>query len=323
MNDMDLKILEGMIRMGITPVVTTEQPAPVEAPPQVQPVIETTAAPAEALPAPAPVSSQAEPVDPPEMRPDWEKEIDDMIAKSGGRLEIRLQSGALIRVVAEPKAVEGAIEVSYETFKRLSRAAAILNAKVVDMKTKAVADAETKALLESGSGYWATPHIFVEVDKQTQIGGGRPADFSVIAPPKQPPSTPAVIPHLWLALSAASITEQVPMRITGNKVIGTLIKTTSGPLYARTVKETEHKLNIHTSWAVSGGYTIERDAYDKYLTDPATVIKFVRGEHIYFTTSNWIQRYGGLIRHWGTERVVMPLSGGYWLVVDRNGEPVR
>lgn len=327
MNDMDLKILEGMIRMGITPVTPPAPSAPVATPPspapQVQPVIETTATAPQALPAPAPASSPAEPVDPPEMRPDWEKELDDMIAKSGGRLEIRLQSGALIRVVPEPRAADDAIEIGHDTFKRLSRAAAILNAKVVDMKTRAAADAEAKALLDSGSGYWATPHIFVEVDKQTQIGGGRAADFSVIAAPKTPPSIPAVVAHLWLTLSASSIIEQVPMRITGNKVIGSLIKTTSGPFYARTVKETEHKLNIQTPWAMSGGYTIEREAYDKYLTDPATVIKFVRGEHIYFTTSNWIQRYGGLIRHWGTERVVMPLSGGYWLVVDRNGERIK
>ncbi len=316
MNEMDLKLLEAAIRMGIQ--LTPSAPLPeatviTSEPPQHEvkhiPVVIA--------------SSPAEPVDPPLMKPDWEKEIDDMIAKNGGKVEIRLQSGVLVRVVPEPKPANGAVEIGYETFKRLSRAAAVLNAKVVDLKSKTQADAETQALLDSGSGYWASPHIFVEVDKQSPIGGASSNDFGLIAAPKVPPSTPAIVPSLWITLSAASIVEQVPMRITGNKVVGTLIKTMNGPLYAKTVKDLEHKLNIRASWAMSGGYTIEREVYEKYLAEPSTVIKFTRGEHIYLTTSLWIQRYAGMIRHWGTERVVMPLIGGYWLVVDKNGEIVR
>lgn len=316
MNDMDLKLLEAAIRMGI-------QMAPSAPLPEAQVITSEPPQHEVKLIPVAAVSSPAEPVDPPLMKPDWEKELDDMLAKNGGKVEIRLQSGVLVRVVPEPKPAEGATEISHDTFKRLSRAAAVLNGKVVDLKSKAQADAETQALLDSGSGYWATPHIFVEVDKQSPIGGASASDFGIIAAPKQPPSAPPVIPNLWITLSAASIIEQVPMRVAGNKVIGTLIKTANGPLYAKTVKDLEHKLNIRASWAMSGGYTIEREAYEKYLAEPSTVIKFTRGEHVYLTTSLWIQRYAGMIRHWGTERVVMPIIGGYWLVVDKNGEIVR
>lgn len=312
MDEMQTKLLEAAIRMGVSlaPGPLPEASVITARPPQE----EVKLIPVEVA------SFSSEPVDPPLMKPEWEKEIDEMIAQHNGRLNIPLPSGTMIRVVAEPKPADDAVEVSYETFKRLSRAAAILNAKVVNIVTKAQSDAHVKDLLDKGAGYWATPHIFIEVDKQSPIGGAKSSDFGVIAAPKQPPTPPSIDPKLWIALSASSVIEQIPMRVTGNKVVGTVIKTKNGPLFARVVKELDHKLNIRAGWAMAGGYTIERDAYDKYLTDPATVIKFVRGEQIYLTTSAWVQRYAGLIRHWGTERIVMPLSGNYWLVANKEGE---
>jgi hypothetical protein len=276
----------------------------------------------------APVlSSPLAPVDPPEMKPAWEKEIDETLAKHGGTMDIVLSSGTVIRVTPEPKhaagdLLNGVVDVSYDTFKRLSRAAAILNAKVTNIVSLAKIDARKKQLEEQGLGYWASPHIFVEIDKQAPVARAS-SEFGVVAVPKTPPSHPPIFPLLWLTLSAASIVEQVPMRITGGKVIGTLIKTTNGPMYARTARDTEHKLNISTSWAMGGGYTIEREVYDKYLTDPATIIKVTRGEHVYLTTSGWIQQYGGVIKQWGSERIVMPLAGNYWLIVDKSGETVK
>lgn len=338
MDPMKLKLLEHALRLGIsiTPTnnvatATPVQEAPISntppAPPTTQSVIETTAVPAQAeiKALPAPMASSSDKVaEPPLMRPDWEKELDDMLAQHGGRLEIRLQSGALLRVVPEPKKATDALEISHATFKRLSRAAAILNGKVIDAMTKEQSDARTQAMLDKGEGCWITPHIFIEVDKQQALPGGRQAsDFGVIAAPKQPPGPPPIMANLWLVLSAASIVEQVPMRVSNGKVIGTLLKTSNGPLYARQVRDGEHRLNIQAGWAMSGGYAIERDVYDKYLTEPSTVIKMTREDRVFLTTSNWIQRYGGLIRHWGVEKIVMPITSGYWLVVDKNGEIIQ
>lgn len=340
MDAMQLKLLEHAIRMGISITPTNEPSAPAApvqvatisntppAPPTTQSVIETTVVPAQAepkaLPAPVASVSQQEVVEPPLMRPEWEKELDQMLAQHGGRLEIRLQSGALLRVVREPKKAADALEISHETFKRLSRAAAILNGRVVDAMTKEQADARTQAILDRGEGCWVSPHVFIEVDKQQSIPGGAARnDFGVIAAPKQPPSTPPIVANLWLVLSGGSVIEQVPLRKSNGKVIGSLVKTTNGALYARQAREGEHRLNLQASWAFSGGYTIDRDIYDKYLTDPSTVIKIVRDDRVFLTNSGWIQKYGGLIRHWGEEKIVMPVSGGYWLTVDKNGEIVR
>lgn len=329
MDKMQEKLLEQAIRMGIS---LTPVPAPqptisiskaVPAPPT-QTVIETVAAPVQAeVTSPAPVSGPVPVVDPPLMKAEWEKEIDDVIKSHGGRLDIVLQSGAVIRVVAAPSASTDALEIGYDTFKRLSRAATILNGRVVDAMTKSQADTRTRDMLEQGLGCWITEHIFVEVDKMPQPLSGGKSDFGVIAAPTFPPSAPAIVPHQWLSLSGGSIVEQVPMRMSNGKVMGTLIKTQNGAIFARTVKDTDHKLSIAADWSLGGGYTIERELYDKYLTDPTTIIKFIRGERIYLTNSAWIQKYGGIIRHWGTERVVMPLTGSFWLVVDKNGEIIR
>jgi len=337
MDPMKLKLLEHALRLGISITPTNEvatatsvQEAPISNTPPAPPtqsVVETTVVPAQAevkVP-PAPVlAAGIEVVEPPLMRPDWEKELDDMLAQHGGRMEIKLQSGATLRVVPDPKKATDALEISHKTFKRLSRAAAILNGRVVDAMTKEQSDARTQAMLDKGEGCWITPHIFIEVDKQQAIPGGRGAsDFGVIAAPKLPPGPPPIVANLWLVLSAASIVEQVPMRISSGKVIGTLIKTQNGALYGRQVRDGEHRLNIQAGWAMSGGYAIEREIYDKYLTDPTTVIKMTREDRVFLTTSNWIQRYGGLIRHWGTEKIVMPITSGYWLVVDKNGEIIQ
>ena len=266
-------------------------------------------------------SSPIAPVDPADMRPEWEKEIDDTLAKHGGTMTIPLSSGTVIKVTPTPgPAAAGApVEVGYETFKRLSRAAAILNARVVNIVPKETVDAEIKSIQDKGLGYWASPHAFVEVEKLAPAGKSS-NDFGIIASPKAPPTKPPIEANLWLVLSAASVTEQVPMRLSNGKVVGTLIKTTNGPMYARTARPTEHKLSIRAAWAMSGGYTIERELYDKYLTDPRTVIKVVREERVYLTTSAWIQQYGGLIKQWGADRIIMPLAGNFWVVIDKNGE---
>lgn len=277
--------------------------------------VQTTSAPIEI------VSSPTAPVDPPEMKPEWEKEIDAMIAANGGRFELTLLSGTKIRITQEPRTGVDMPEIGYETFKRLSRAASILNAKVTDIVPKAVADERKKRMLDEGKGFWASEHCFVEVEKQAPQGRAT-SDFSVIAAPKLPPHLPPIMPHQWTQLSASTIVEQIPMRAAG-KVVGTLVRTTSGAMYGRSARDLEHKLNISQPWAMSGGYTIEREVYDKYLTEPSTVIKIVRGEYVYLTSSDWIQKYGGVIRQWGSERVVMPLAGNYWLVVDKSGERIK
>lgn len=302
MDSFQQQILDAAARMGISiaPTKAVEAVAvkPTEQQPRIAPVV---------------------PVDPPLMKPEWEKEIDDAIAARGGRFDIKLPSGATIRITPDPKPATDAVEVSHEMFKKLSRAASIMNGRVLDIMTQEQADARTDAIIKKGEGCWIAPNIFVEVDKFIDQGSGR-SDFGIIAAPKPPPSTLQFDPMPWLVLSASSIVDQVPMRVAGGKVIGTLIKTIGGPLYARQVKDTDHKLNIQAAWAMSGGYTIEREVYDKYLTDPTTVIKMVRSDRVYLTTSAWVQAYGGIIVHWGTERVVMPLSGNYWLVVNKNGE---
>lgn len=334
MDAMQQKLLEAAIRLGISLPGASPAPSPISgitAPPK--PVIETTAVPAQAettSPAPVfteePVASFPQPVpvvDPAEMKPQWEKELDDMIAKNGGRLEIRLQSGAMLRVVAEPKPCADAHEISYDTFKRLSRAASILGGRVVDAMSKTEADAKTKAMVEKAQGFWASEHVFIEVDR-TVGGSGYSGQVStgVVSAPNTPPTTPSVDARLWITISGGSVIENVPMRV-GTKVVGTLMKTTNGAIYARTAKPTDHKLSLYVPWAMSGGYTIEKEVYEKYLTDPNTVIKIIRDERIYLTTSAWIQKYGGVIKQWGSDRIVMPLSGNYWLVVNKEGEPTR
>lgn len=324
MNEMERMFLEAAGRMGVKITINNANPVG----PTNQPVIDAQTVPdapppTPALTAPQPVAGPIPVVDPPEMKPEWEKEIDQMIQAHGGRLEIRLQSGTMIRVVEKPGSAPDAVEVGYDTFKRLSRAAAILNGRVVNVLTKAQADAETKDRLEKGLGFWASPSVFIEVDKQVDsFRSHTVADFGVIAAPRFPPVPPPIMASAWITLSAGDIVENVPMRLGSGKVIGSLIMTKAAPLYARTARDTEHKLNLPVDWAMAGGYTIEREIYDKYLTNPATIIKIVRGDHIYLTTSDWIQKYGGSIRRWGTECVVMPLTGSFWLVVNRNGEPI-
>lgn len=318
------KMLEASIRMGIS---IQNQTGPTDAPAPAMPVPE---APIEAeVVRDAEVLPQAaapQVVNPPPVKAEWEKEINDFIAKNGGTFEIALTSGTRIRVVqGEPNPASDVIEMSVDHFKRLSRAAVMLNGRVVDVMTKAEADARTQRLIDNKEGCWVSPNIFIEVNKEAVQSTGAPRqDFGIVAAPKSPSSPPPVDPRAWLSLSAGNIVEQVPMRISSGKVVGTLIRTQAGPLYARSVKDTEHRLNLNAPWALAGGYSIDREVYDKYLTDPATVIKMIRSDRTYLTTSGWIQRHGGLIRQWGTERVIMPLSGSYWLVVDnKSGETVE
>ena len=251
-----------------------------------------------------------------------------MLASNGGRIEITLASGTRIAVAPGPKKYDGSgpIELSYDTFKRLSRAASIFNGKVVDVQPAAVQDARLQDMVARGAGFWVSEHVFVEVEKMESLGPSA-TDFGVVAAPKMPPSPPPISnPAQWVTLSASTVLEQIPMRVGSGKeakVVGTLIRTTGGPLYARVARPTEHKLNIREAWAMQGGYSIERELYDKYLTDPATVIKIVRDERVYLTTSEWVQRYGGLIKQWGSERVVIPLAGNFWMVLDKDGEVVK
>ena len=276
-------------------------------------------------PAAAPLSSPSAPVDPVEMKPQWELELDAMIAASGVALNITLKSGKVMRVVAEPKpAEEGVVEVSRETFKRLSRAADILNAKVVGIGSKDAVDAYTQSMVDRGAGFWASQHVFVEVDRNV-AGSSRPSESAaatVVAAPNLPPSPPPVDPRRWVAIAAGAIVGQEPMRVGAGsgRVVGTLLRTTSGPLYARTAKDGEQRLGVRAEWALAGAFSIDREVYDKYLTDPATVIKVAREDRVYLTTSAWVQRYGGIVRQWGVERIVMPLAGNFWLVAGKDGE---
>jgi hypothetical protein len=287
--------------------------------------------PAQAQVQPQPEFIPAVPIaNPPPMRPEWEKELDDKVTANNGTFEVTLLSGAKIRITPEPKASDDMMEIKVEDFKRMARAAVFMGGRIVHAMTRKQADERTKQMLDKGEGCWISPHIFIEVDKEasTPTSSQRAPD-GIVAAPAQPDEYPKVDAVKWITINASILRETVPMRSENGKIIGSLLKTANGNLYARSVTDKDHRLNIVADWATGGGYTIDKSIYEKYLTDPSTVIKIARtgamgsGVTYYFTTSTWIKKYGGVIKSWGSDRIVMPLRGKFWFVTNSIGEVIE
>lgn len=264
-------------------------------------------------------------VDPPPMKPEWEKEVDDRLSAGNGSMEIPLPSGQKMQVVPDGHSFGSFMmdkpEVDTTTFKRLIRCAAILGGKVTRIVPKEFHTAELKAIIEQGKGYWASPCVFVEVEKKesAQSAPSTPSD-GIVASPGNPEALPVLDPRPFLSISAGIVKESVPMRLPNGKVMGSLLKTVHGPLYVKNAGEADHRLHVGAEWANLGGYTIDEEIFRKYLGDPQTVIKVVRDKVLYFTTSEHVKRYAGVIRSWGAEKLVMPLSGKFWLVTNEQGQ---
>jgi hypothetical protein len=159
-----------------------------------------------------------------------------------------------------------------------------LKGKVSRVVSKDQHTAELKALIEQGKAYWASPNVFVEIEKKETFSTA-PQD-GVVAAPGNPQALPVVDPRPFLSISAGIVRESVPMRLPNGKVVGSLLKTVHGPLYVKNAGEADHRLHVGAEWANLGGYTIDEEIFRKYLGDPQTVIKVVRDKVLYFTTSS-------------------------------------
>jgi len=255
-----------------------------------------------------------------------EKEIDDRLAAANNTMVIPLASGQKVRVVPEDQAAlpdpEGLVRISTKTLKNLVRCAWFLKGgKVSRVVSRDQHTAETRAIVDRGEGFWASPCVFVETEKK-QAPASTPSD-GVVAAPGDPQALPTMDIRPFLSVSAGIVKDTVPMRLANGKVMGSLLRTAYGPLYSRNAGEDDHRLHVVSGWAALGGYTVDEEIFRKYLADPATVIKIIRGKTIYFTTSEHVLRNAGVIRSWGTEKLVMPLLGKFWIVVNEDGSPIE
>ena len=264
-------------------------------------------------------------VEAPGLGPSHEREIDERLAAANNTLVIPLLSGQRIRAVPEDQVSvpdpEGLVRISTKTLRNLVRCAWLVKGKVLSVVAKAQNTSEIKAIVDRGEGFWASPSVFVEVEKKesAQSAPSTPSD-GIVAAPGNPEALPVLDPRPFLSISAGIVKESVPMRLPNGKVMGSLLKTVHGPLYVKNAGEADHRLHVGAEWSNLGGYTIDEEIFRKYLGDPQTVIKVVRDKVLYFTTSEHVKRYAGVIRSWGAEKLVMPLSGKFWLVTNEQGQ---
>ena len=283
--------------------------------------------PAQSTPASPEVKFPLEVADPVRTDNSWEKEIEDFIKKKGGEFEITLDRGSKLRVCKVPQPNAAPCEMDVDEFRRLARFAALLGAKVVDIKPKAKADEEMRKKIAENKILAIGP-CYIEVkDPVPETGdfrGKAYGDFGLVTDPVEPLMYPQIEVAKWVKVFPGAIIEQVPLRI-GRKVIGNLSKTQHGAIYMKTAQPREHVLiGINRPWAAAGAYTIDREIYGKYLANPGIVIKItvqeMIGLSVYLTTSDHIRQYGGVIRAWGREQIVMPRAGKYWLRTDTEGQ---